>query len=369
MNIIVKCSTAILVFSLFLSCRKQAELSPGNSTASSQVNNESLLANKPCINGALVVSLSQNLSTGWCMGVLQKLNTKYTRHTMAMENWTGRNAEYESYTNNGYRVLENICYKVQNDSVPAPFPTDTVAYKKTLSSILNTYSPEVSVIENEEGNFDWHEGSMQDYINELRAAMTVIHAHKLKGCNGGLSTRPLTFLVYRWYVSLGQTGKAESFATRCIPDKYMYNLRHPGNSADFEFKIRSWDSLVQAYRTVPIDYVNIHIYEPIKYRCEPNATELSKNIAKATDSALLEICTYLTGETGKKIMSNEMGQLNKQKGLTSSMLQVNNDCGLKYNTWFSGDWGLDKSFALHTDAGTLRRTGIAFRDYIINNPQ
>ncbi len=53
--------------------------------------------------------------------------------------------------------------------------------------------------------------------------------------------------------------------------------------------------------------------------------------------ALKKICEYLTLQTGKKVISNEMGQLNTQRQLVNSMLDACNSINMPYIIWYSGD--------------------------------
>ena len=65
-------------------------------------------------------------------------------------------------------------------------------------------------------------------------------------------------------------------------------------------------------------------------------------------------------------MCNEMGQINKQPGLTRSMLQANKEAGLVYVGWFSGDMGIDRATSLTTASGFLTPTGKEFYIYLHN---
>lgn len=314
--------------------------------------------------GAFITNLKGDLSNEFQDSVLTRLNTGYIRETIVMENWMGRNRDYDYFTERGYKILLNIHSAATSKSDPVFFVTDTIPYKILLDEILSKYSPELVFIENEPGNFQKHKGSMQSYLNQLTAAMSVVHKYGLKGADGGFSTRPLTFLVYRYYLRNGENDKAADFAKRCIPQKYMVNLSNPGRDEKLEGQIAKWDSLVQGYRTVPIDYVCVHLYEPILYRGEDDATALSSNITSATPGVFKEISDYIFAETGKQIVSNEIGQLNLQPQLVSSVLKVCNQIKMPYTIWFSGDWGIDNSYALNNEDGTLRENGIAFRDFI-----
>lgn len=318
--------------------------------------------------GALIADKKDTSSNTFKISVLKNLNSSYTRNTIIMDNWTGRNFDYEKYVENGIETFLNLNNSVAKKKSPPPFVTDTVAYKIKMDEILNEYSPPIIAIENEEGNFEKHEGSMQQYINQLTAAMSVIHKHNLKGTNGGFSSNPITFLVYRYYFNRGEFDKAADFADRCIDPKFWNKLSHPGLKPGFEESISKWDSLMQAYRTVPIDYVNIHFYEAIRYRGSVNATELCKNIKSITPGALQEICDYIYDVTGKKTVSNEMGTLNTQPALVTSMMNECINVNMDYCIWFSGDWGPDNSFALHNADGSIKPSGRAFRDFIISHP-
>ncbi|MEP6514538.1 MAG: hypothetical protein ABJA79_11755, partial [Parafilimonas sp.] len=318
----------------------------------------------PTIRGALITKKNDNLTTDFKIQVLNRLMCTYARASFDMANWPKRWYEFEDYKHNGIQVFATLAWNQAKVEDPAPFPTDTVAYKIRLDSILDEYQPLMVVVENEETDIYKHLGPIINYLYELNAAMTVVHEHGLMGTNGGLSIRPLTFLVYRWYYNKGHLDTANAFARLCVPDRNLYDLQHPGANPGFEQKLARWDSLVKGYRFIPIDYVNIHFYEPVKYRGEDNATALSDSITTATPFALKAITHYLMAVTGKKTISNEMGQLNYLPALVTSMLDTCNAVKMKYVIWYSGDGGLDKSFALHTPGGYLRENGKAFRDYV-----
>ncbi len=353
-----------LAFLLLMGFKDHFFLSPDDKR-----NHENKGAVKNTIFGALVADRKDTASTDFKISVLNKLNVTYTRNTIIMENWTGRNWDYEKYINNGIEAVLNINWEVSTTKDPPYFVTDTVAYKEKLDEILTKYSPPVVVVENEEGNFQHHLGSMQDYINQLTAAMTIVHKHNLKGTNGGFSTKPIVFLTYRYYYNRGEFDKAADFASRCVGDEFIYDLSHPGSNKSFEKSISKWDSLMQAYKTVPIDYVNVHYYEPPKYRDDPDATEESKDVTAITPGGLQEVCDYIYDVTGKKTISNEMGQLNTQPNLVTGMMNETINVHMDYCIWFSGDWGENNSFALHNSDGTLKPSGKAFRDFVISHPR
>ncbi len=319
--------------------------------------------------GAFVTNKPGDLTPAFQSMVMDSLHTKYMRNTIVMENWTGQNKEYEYFTGLGFKTLLNIHNTAATKDDPSFYTKDTVAYKLLLDEILTKYSPEVVLIENEPGNFQKHKGPVQDYLNQLRAAMTIVHKHGLKGADGGFSTRPITFLVYRYYYNRGEYAKADDFANRCIPRKYMFNLANPGRDEKFEKDINKWDSLIQGYKNIPLDYVTVHLYEPIRYRGEDDASALSQFISTPTPGAFQEISDYILAETGKPMICNEMGQLNLDSALVSGMQKVCNQVKMPYVIWFSGDWGIDNSYALNELDGIIRSNGIAFRNFNDAHPQ
>ena len=118
-----------------------------------------------------------------------------------------------------------VCRRKRNgEKQPVPFPTDLEAYSKTFTSILDKYKPELVVVENEEDNPFYHSGSADDYINELKTAITICHSKGLKVTNGGLTVREVMLLAFDDLMRSGKKQEAYDFASRAFPQQYLKSL-------------------------------------------------------------------------------------------------------------------------------------------------
>ena len=59
--------------------------------------------------------------------------------------------------------------------------------------------PKIAVIENEESNKKYYNGTPADYINQLKAAISVMHSHGIPVTNGGITSTGLKYLVWQDY--------------------------------------------------------------------------------------------------------------------------------------------------------------------------
>src|SRR3954469_19003433 len=139
--------------------------------------------------------------------IAKDLGVSYVRSAIVMQGWNGYDENYEKYTASGLKVILNINWgqvqATKGQKTPVPFPKDTVKYKQILSDILDKYKPELVVIENEELNRKYHSGPIEDYINELSAAINVVHSKGLKVTNAGLTGKGFCLLVYNDYMKRG----------------------------------------------------------------------------------------------------------------------------------------------------------------------
>ena len=300
------------------------------------------------------------------ISVAKELDVPVLRLHMVMQQWNGTWPPFDKARAAGLQIAANV-----NDGSPAtwagkapvPFPTDLAAYRKTLDDILTKYPPALLAVENEEDNKGYHSGPIEDYIAELAAATEVAHAHGIKVTNGGITSTPVRLLVWDDYMSRGLTREAQDYADRALPAHIAQALAT--GSADhnkrFAETLAMEKKLIAAYRSIPIDYVNFHWYEPVRSR---GGKQGVGDDTPFDMRALGETIAYLKRATGKPVLSNEIGQLNASAALTAAMLDAATRAGLSYVIWYSGDGGTGKAVALQNADGTLRPTGEAFRDFV-----
>ncbi|HEX5154349.1 MAG TPA: hypothetical protein VFW07_23035 [Parafilimonas sp.] len=294
--------------------------------------------------------------------VAKALGVQYIRGRIDIQGWSGSNAAYDTYTDAGLKVLLNINYGIPRsaagDFAPVPFPTDMDGYSKSLNSILDKYKPEVVVIENEEDNPNYHAGSADDYVNQLKTAIQVAHSKGLKITNGGITVREVCLIIYDDYVQRGQKDKAMDFAKHVFPPVLLQRLNNPDNptvARQLEFGRK----IIAAYKTLDLDYINFHWYEPVRARGQ--AAEAN---GAFDPQAFAFVVNYLKTTTGKPVLTNEFGTFNTSPELTKNLLQAVKDGGLSYAIFYSADGGTGKAVALQNANGELRGNGIAFRDFV-----
>ncbi|MEP6466894.1 MAG: hypothetical protein ABJB05_11350 [Parafilimonas sp.] len=296
--------------------------------------------------------------------VAKALGVNYIRARIDIDSWGGSNEGYDTYVAAGLKVLLNINSGIPRNAAgnhaPVPFPTDMNAYSKSLNSILDKYKPEVVVVENEEDNPNYHSGDADDYINELKTAIQIAHAKGLKVTNGGITFREVCLIVYDDMTQHGQQQKANEFAQKVFPPQLLQRLNNTSNpmikkQLDFGRKI------IAAYKTLDLDYVNFHWYEPIRSR---GAQSVDINDTTVDGKVFAFVADYLKTATGKPILTNEFGVFNTSPSLVKGLLQAARDADLRYAIFYSADGGTGRAVALQNGLGELRSNGAAFRDFV-----
>jgi len=341
------------LFISFTSCKKEIinQSSAENQQSLNSSSNDALTA-AAVKNGALVIAGSTITDK---INILHNLGVNYLRYTIIMSDWTGTDAGFERYTSEGLHIVCNINYDDQASKGQAPksFTKDMVTYRKKLGQILDKYKPEVAVIENEETNKTYHTGPMSAYINELSNAVTVAHAKGVKVTNGGIHPQAVCYFVWKDYMDRGMTAEADSWMNLTFNSSMKYSAEHPEANNSTQFYWRQVDTLLNAYTTLNIDYVNMHIYEPI------NDVGNGKN---TIPGCIATMASYIKRRTGKPAMSNECGQRNTTPSLVTSMLQAFTTGSYPYAIWFSGDG--ENTKALTEKNGVLRSNGVAYKNFV-----
>ena len=294
--------------------------------------------------------------------IAKALGVNYMRARIDMQSWNGSNPLYNAYAAAGMKVLLNINYGVPRNAVgdhdPIPFPTDMESYSRSLNSILDKYKPEVVVIENEEDNPFYHTGTADDYIKQLETAIQIAHSKGLKVTNGGITVREVCLIIYDDLMQSGQKEKAMEFAEKAVPPAFLKRLNNM-NNPQVQRQVEFGRKIIAAYKTLDLDYVNFHWYEPVQAR-----TKAASPTASFNPEVFAYVVNYLKTKTGKPVLTNEFGVLNSSPELVKSILKAARDAQLSYAIFYSADGGEGKAVALQNAAGNLRENGVAFRDFV-----
>ena len=328
---------------LFCSCQKE-ELNGrvpnnfgSNEGAASSAQDALLLPQTKDVQyGALINAPSPKGSLGFQVNVASQLGISCLRARVIVSD-----PGDVPILNTGYKVLLNFNSDYEGTSLP--FVSNLAQYQTDLKNIVSGFSvmPVVAVIENEEANTLYHNGTAMEYISQLNAAINVMHAYGIKVANGGITDVGLEYLVYQDFISQGKYDSAEQFRklTHVAP-------KNPKTQSRGAFV----DTLLEAYAQMNLDYVNFHW----------------KGTSPDTQ-ALTEVIAYLKKRTGKPIINNELGQFDKDPNTLTTHIQKCTDEGFPYIVWYSPDENAGKKDAplQHPDA-SLTPSGIAYQHFSKN---
>jgi len=279
----------------------------------------------------------------------KELGVGYVRDAIIVSSYNGKAPMIDSYQSNGLKVLCNFNYSAGGGL--KSFPTDMVKYKSQMQNILQKYKPEVAVIENEPANDGYYIGPIENYFTELSTAIDVCHSYGVKVADGALHTGMVMILVYQNYVALGQQAKADNFAARALSSMYLRAAQGKGSST-INAKIETCKKMIAKYKTLALDFVNLHWYEPWNDADDPTIS--APGVAK-------EVADYLRAQTGKQVLTNEFGQTNQIPTLISSQVNEFKLAGFAYAIDFSGTSGGGIGAMPLSNGLTLLLNGIAYK--------
>jgi hypothetical protein len=222
---------------------------------------------------------------------------------------------------------------------PSTPPADMAAFRRAVGEVLDRFRPDLLVVENEENSALFWEGEPDAYGAELAAACAEAHRRRIPCTNGGLVSDLVVLLTYDHYVATGRPDRAADLAARTLSPEERAAIDSPRARAQLE----RGRVLLAADRRAGADYLNIHWYE-------------------ADTAALAEAVEWLRVETGLAVLTNEVGQTTDDPAVTTAVVRAISRLGLPLAVWF----GLDgpKARGLVDPDGTLRPTGVAFRDAV-----
>ncbi|GEM_PF-979236 len=274
-----------------------------------------------------------------------------------IQQWDGTCTECDQAKTNGVRfalTIQNENFIASGTPTPKPTKTLTKTPKPTttqaqssagaqnqLNKILDVYAPALLVVENTEDKADSFSGNAQDYAQELKGACTLAHSKQIRCTNGGLSGPGAVLLTYQNFVDTGQCDKAAKFR-----EKAFSNNQLQLTDREIEKEAVDLKKFIRAYTESDIDFVNVHWH--------------GKN-----SEILKEILKYLITATGLEVVTNEVGQNDRDPKTTTEILTVLRNAKMRYAVWDNHDNSLN--YALINPDGTLRSTGTAFKDFIASS--
>ena len=336
------CFLAVVCVAIFLGSCKKENLSNTvlNSTSAESLSTEALAARTPKTRyGADIGSPPGTNDFNFQMNVAGQLGVSCLRAAVtAPSSKLGSNLVPE--LNTQYKVLLNFSSPGKGKKT-IPFRTDTKQYKKDLNDVLNTFKvmPVVAVIENEESNLAFYNGSAKEYITQLKAAIGVMHNRGISVANGGITSTGLCYLVYKDFLAQRKFDSAALFKQQTLIEPDSAKTINRGMFID---------TLLTNYANINLNFVNFHW--------------------KATSPdtlSLHQVINYLKKRTGKKIISNELGQLDYDTNTLLRHVQMCTNQFFPYIIWYSPDQDAGKrGTPLQYPDGTLTPTGIAYQSYL-----
>jgi hypothetical protein len=280
------------------------------------------------------------------IAVAQKLGIKIIRDRIVLTNLKER-----PILSSGFDVFLNVNYGnvkrgPNEEKSPVPFPTDLDYYKQLLSNAIGSLKgkkPVAIAIENEEDNFQYHTGTPQDYLNELRAAIPIVHAAGIQVTNAGITAPAIAYLVYNDLLERGKRAEAEA---------YMNSTQLPLDKPWVIKKGEFARQTLAAYKNMDIDFVNFHWY------------------GKSNDvSGLKTTIEYLKRVAGKPVITNEIGQYDNSPETVKAIIRLCRQEQLPYVIWYSGIKGEGKAVSLQDISGVLKPNGEAFKEAVAEQSQ
>ena len=241
----------------------------------------------------------------------------------------------------GYDVLLNFDSNVDTYGDNSSFDASLNQYKIDLTNalLLCTVKPVVAVIETKSQTHISMQARALDYLKQLNVAINIMHANNVKVTNGGITSNGLNYLVYQDFMRQGKADSAEQFRRLANVQPNNPNTQRRGIFVD---------SLLDAYMLLDLDYVNFH------WKATSPDTE-----------SLREVVNYLKKRCNKPIITNELGQYDRDPDTLLAHVQLCTNMGMPYILWYSPDQNIGrKAMPLQYSDASLTPTGIAYQAYL-----
>ncbi len=323
---------AAFVFT-FVSCEKSRPdaVFNGSQTAQSTASADATaaLTGKSTNFGALIQTTGNLDALDFKLSVAGLLGIDYMRDGTNIDR-----PKTKSLLTTDKKIVLNVNLSTPVPGVQARFADDTVLYKKRLDTLMQTFQkmPEIVVIENEANNALYYSGSASQYIKQLTAALNFFHSRGIKVADAGMTSGAIKYLLLQTMSRTERLSFQQRMGGGIGGDK-------TARSAAFA------DSVLNAMRTMNIDYVNFHWYQ------------------NTTDTQDLESAVnYIRSKTGKTVITNETGQSDSNNPqVTTAMISKYKALSIPYVLWYSGNSNIgEHARALHFNDGSLDVNGKAY---------
>lgn len=202
----------------------------------------------------------------------------------------------------GLKVAMTYNWRKVTDVAPFPTGADLTRDTTTADSLYQITKPDLTSIENEEGNSAYHKGTVTDYLAELHANAIVAHRYHIPISNGGTTNGAIFSFRQDYY----DRGKADS--AHWIDTTLGLN---PNTSASYSLQQVAWNkTLLLNIKAAGADYVNFHWYE------WPIAADIS---ITHTSGILPELIKYMQRVSGLPVITTEAGCRNSSTALLIEM--------------------------------------------------
>lgn len=280
-------------------------------------------------------------------------------YAVVISDWLGSCPDCEEFYGSRLKIILTVRQSgggPRDPSSPPKTYQEFQLYQKRMRDILRQYKPEIVAVENEESSAQFFAGTADEYAVELAAACETAHAGGISCTNGGMAGSALALLRWHAYIEAGDTEEACKFAQgalyiidRKMEGKSFCQVRSPEDIPRNTLeRIHDLQDFLRVYRFSAIDYVNFHWY--------------------ARDpKALKDAVQWLKERTGKKAMTNEIGQKNFEANAAyiEPLMQAVEELGLAYAVWSTVDTG--EAYGLFNPDLSLRPTGAAFQKYLFDH--
>lgn len=276
-----------------------------------------------------------------------------------------------TYRRNG--IAAQVTVKANTGTISQPLTTTAKrdAFRRGVEDLLDAYHTPLLAVENEETADNFYAGTPDQYLAELKIAVSVAKEKGVKVTDGGVQWPAVALVTWNHVRLTRGTTAADAFlatvfrgpSTRwIIGDLHGVRQENTDPYAELGPGTTRGDNLRTAWRDAQylfehfgaapgeahIDYVNFHWYTPD-----------ADGFRAADTQALRDAVTTLRDITGLTPVTNEIGQRGlTPQAVTSSLRVLVDEERLPFVLWFDAD-GIPAR-ALFETPGNLRDNGKAF---------